>query len=66
MTCFTNEDVRDDIFEAITIILGFNILDFSQIELGYMNLKWKIKTEIGGLFVKQYNKTRYPEQMELW
>lgn len=62
MTSITNEDVRDDIFEAITSIFGFSILDSSQIELGYMNLKWKIKTEIGDLFVKQYNKTRYPEQ----
>ena len=42
MICFTNVDVRDDIFEAITIIFGFNILDFSQIELGYIDLKWKI------------------------
>ncbi|MEK3981441.1 phosphotransferase [Psychrobacillus sp. FSL K6-2836] len=63
MTCFTTEDIRGDIFEAITTIFGFNILDFSPIELGYMNLKWKIKTDIGDLFVKQYNKTRYPEQM---
>ncbi|QOV12221.1 hypothetical protein [Viridibacillus arvi] len=45
MTYLTNEDVRDDIFEAIAIIFGLNILDFSQIELGYMNLNWKIKTD---------------------
>jgi homoserine kinase type II len=28
-----------------------------------MNLKWTIETNIGNLFVKQYNKTRYPEEM---
>ncbi|MBU0906053.1 MAG: phosphotransferase [Firmicutes bacterium] len=63
MTCFTTKEVKEDIFETITKIHRFDILDSSQIELGYMNLKWKIKTEIGDLFVKQFNKTRYPEQM---
>jgi homoserine kinase type II len=63
LTCSNDKDVRDDIFEAITSIFGFNILGFSQIELGYMNLKWKVKTDIGDLFVKQYNKTRYPKQL---
>lgn len=63
MTCSIDKDVRDDIFEAITSIFGFNILGFSQIQLGYMNLKWKAKTDIGDLFVKQYNKTRYPKQL---
>lgn len=62
MTCLANEDVRDDIFEAITHIFGLSLLDFFEIELGYMNLKWKVKTDIGDLFVKQYNKTRYPDQ----
>jgi len=32
-----------------------------QIEQGYLNLKWKIETDVGSLFVKQYDKTRYPE-----
>lgn len=63
MTTVINQAIRDDIFEAITDIFRFNIINFSQIELGHMNLKWKIETNIGDLFVKQYNKTRYPEQM---
>ncbi|MGP4108621.1 phosphotransferase [Virgibacillus sp. L01] len=58
-----NSDIRDDIFEEITNIFGINIIGFSQIELGHMNLKWKIDTDKGDLFVKQYNKTRYPEKM---
>lgn len=57
------KSIKEDIFEAITNVFGFNIIDFSKIELGHMNLKWKIKTDIGDLFVKQYNKTRYPEEM---
>ncbi|WP_088103170.1 phosphotransferase [Halalkalibacter urbisdiaboli] len=63
MNSVTNKSIRDDIFEAINNIFGFNIIKFSKIELGHMNLKWHIKTDIGDLFVKQYNKTRYPEQM---
>ncbi|MFJ7972601.1 phosphotransferase [Psychrobacillus sp. NPDC096389] len=63
MTLLSTIDIREDIFETITSKFGFNILDFSPIDLGYLNLKWKIKTEKGHFFVKQYNKTRYPEQM---
>ena len=63
MTSDIYNTIRDDIFEAITNILGINILHFSQIELGHMNLKWNIETDIGNLFVKQFNKTRYPDQM---
>lgn len=61
MTLLSTIDTREDIFETITSKFGFNILDFSPIDLGYLNLKWKIKTEKGHFFVKQYNKTRYPE-----
>lgn len=58
-----NKLIRDDIFETIYNLFRFNVNEFSKIELGYMNLKWHIKTDIGDFFVKQYNKTRYPEQM---
>ncbi len=50
------ESIRDEIFETITKNFGIRIKDCSQIELGYLNLKWKIKTDKGDLFVKQYNK----------
>ncbi|NIK72498.1 phosphotransferase [Paenibacillus sp. BK720] len=53
--------VRDDILGSITDTFGIKIYDFLQIEQGYLNLKWKIETDVGSLFVKQYNKTRYPE-----
>jgi homoserine kinase type II len=55
--------IREDIFETMTTILGIHIESFSEIKLGYMNLKWKIQTNIGDLFVKQYNKKRYPDTM---
>lgn len=34
-----NKSIREDIFEAITSIWGLNILDFTIVDLGYMNLK---------------------------
>lgn len=63
MLSLTNEEIREDIFKSITYSFGLNIVEFSSIDLGYKNLKWKIETNIGGFFVKQYNKNRYPEQM---
>jgi homoserine kinase type II len=58
-----NKSIREDIFEAITSIWGLNILDFTIVDLGYMNLKWILKTDHGDFFAKQYNKSRYPEHM---
>ncbi|WP_164779458.1 phosphotransferase [Paenibacillus kobensis] len=54
--------VRDDIFTTVNDLFGITIHDYAQIEQGYLNRKWKLTTDIGSLFVKQYNKTRYPEQ----
>lgn len=53
--------IRDDILSSISDIFKIKTYDFLQIEQGYLNLKWKIETDVGSLFVKQYNKTRYPE-----
>ena len=55
--------IQEDIFESITKYFGIRILSYSEIELGYMNLKWKVKTNMGDLFVKQYNIVRYPNHM---
>lgn len=59
----TIESIREDIFESITELFGFTITGFTQIELGFRNLKWKIETDHGVFFAKQYNKIRYPEHM---
>lgn len=55
--------VREDIFETITNFFGVSIYSYSEIKLGYLNLKWQVQTSIGNLFIKQYNKVRYPESM---
>jgi homoserine kinase type II len=55
-----NIGIREEIFETVTRLLGIEIYGWSPIHLGYKNLKWHIKTNAGDLFVKQYNKRRYP------
>ena len=57
------ESIPEDIFRTITNLFSIRIYNYSEIELGYMNLKWHVKTSIGDLFVKQYNKVRYPDHM---
>ena len=56
--------IREDVFRTITNFFGIRIYSYSEIALGYLNLKWQVKTSIGDLFVKQYNKVRYPNHME--
>ncbi|WP_079504662.1 phosphotransferase enzyme family protein [Mesobacillus jeotgali] len=53
-------EIREEIFETVSRLFGIEIHDWVQIHLGYKNLKWQIKTDAGDLFVKQYNKHRYP------
>jgi homoserine kinase type II len=55
--------IREDIFKTITNTFGIHINSYAEIKLGYLNLKWKIRTNIGDLFVKQYNRKRYPDTM---
>ncbi|NHN33394.1 phosphotransferase [Paenibacillus agricola] len=54
---------RDEIFESIKAMFNINIVAYAQIELGYLNVKWKLETDQGKLFVKKYSKTRYPEKL---
>ncbi|MBT2684755.1 phosphotransferase [Bacillus sp. ISL-37] len=54
-------EIQQEIFETISRLFGIEIQDYNQIHLGFKNLKWHIKTDAGDLFVKQYNKQRYPD-----
>jgi homoserine kinase type II len=60
MNSLNERDVRNSIFDTLEDKFKVNILSFTSIDLGYLNLKWKINTDVGDLFVKQYNKKRYP------
>lgn len=57
------ESIRNEIFDSITAMFRINVICYSPIELGYMNLKWNMVTDAGDFFVKQYNKIRYPESL---
>lgn len=56
----SNSDlIRDEIMETIEKIWGIKSYSYEQNQRGYLNLKWKINTDSGPLFVKQYNWDRY-------
>lgn len=45
--------------EAIENMFGLHIDSPIQINLGFLNLKWKVQSEIGPLLIKQLSKERY-------
>ena len=59
----TCEQIKEDIFNTLTMRYKLDILSDKKINKGYLNYKWKIYTDKGNFFVKQYNKKRYPDEM---
>lgn len=57
------EIIRDDIFASVSAWFGLDIERYTVIDQGYLNLKWRFESDNKNYFVKQYNKTRYPEQL---
>jgi homoserine kinase type II len=53
------EEIRDEIIDTINKIWGIKTYSFEESNKGYKNLKWKLDTDRGPLFVKQYNWQRY-------
>ncbi|TCS96875.1 phosphotransferase [Hazenella coriacea] len=56
------EQVRQEIFESVERTFHLQIYSSKQINRGWRNLKWKIETNKGILFVKQYHLKRYPKE----
>ncbi|MCM2677333.1 phosphotransferase [Alkalicoccobacillus plakortidis] len=54
----TEDDILQDIIKTCTGLFGLTILDATPINRGWLNLKWKVKTNQGLLLIKQYNKER--------
>ncbi|GAA4830715.1 hypothetical protein GCM10023310_04770 [Paenibacillus vulneris] len=54
-----SENIRDEIIDTINKNWEIKTYDFEEINRGYKNLKWKLNTDRGPLFVKQYNWHRY-------
>jgi len=46
--------------EAIERMLSIRVTEYVEINRGLLNLKWKVITNKGTLFIKQYSEERYP------
>ena len=55
----TANDILLDLSEAIERLFGLHIDEAIPINMGYLNLKWKIKTEKGIYVIKQISRERY-------
>ncbi|WP_096272172.1 phosphotransferase [Paucisalibacillus globulus] len=57
-TVFTEEAILEDILQEVSSRFGLEIYHIEPIKRGWLNLKWKIETDLGIYLVKQYNKER--------
>jgi homoserine kinase type II len=53
-----------EIKETIERMFSIKIIEYAEINRGLLNLKWKVITNKGTLFIKQYNEERYPTSNE--
>lgn len=49
-----------EIIETLERMFSIRVFDYLEINKGLLNLKWKITTNKGTLFIKQFNEDRYP------
>src|SRR5690606_14429073 len=57
-TIMEEETILEDILQEISSRFGFEIYHIEPIKRGWLNLKWKIETDLGIYLIKQYNKER--------
>lgn len=53
-----------EIKETIERMFSIRVIEYVEINRGLLNLKWKVITNKGTLFIKQYNEERYPTSNE--
>lgn len=53
-----------EIKETIEKIFSIRVTEYTEINKGLLNLKWKVVTNKGTFFIKQYNEERYPTSNE--
>lgn len=58
-----SDEILDDIIGDLRRKFGITIDNAEPNSFGYANLKWKIATNAGVLFVKQYNVVRYSDEL---
>lgn len=49
-----------EIEETIERVFSIKVTEYAEIKKGLLNLKWKVTTNSGPLFIKQYSAERYP------
>lgn len=52
--------ILQEITKTIEILFKIKVINSNEINRGLLNLKWKLETNNGNFFVKQYNSDRYP------
>lgn len=60
----TKNSILDEIKETIERMFSIRVTEYTEINKGLLNLKWKFITDNGTLFIKQYNSERYPTSKE--
>lgn len=63
MATKSSEVIFNDIVKEIRKIYGLITYEAEPNHFGYANLKWKINTDSGLFFVKQYNSRRYSKEL---
>lgn len=53
--------ICEEILSTIERLFGIRTHTYQENQLGYLNLKWRLETDRGPVFVKQYNRQRYPD-----
>ncbi|MBA4492993.1 phosphotransferase [Paenactinomyces guangxiensis] len=57
--------IKKEIIETIQLNLGVKVKSSQSISRGWLNFKWKLKTDQGVLFAKQYHPDRFtPKKLE--
>ncbi|WP_373233084.1 phosphotransferase [Cohnella sp.] len=57
------DEILNEITENIKDKFGLKVFDAEINHFGYANLKWRIRTDSGVFFVKQYNSVRYSDEL---
>jgi len=53
-----------EIKETIERMFSIRVIEYEGINRGLLNLKWKVVTNNGTLFIKQFSEERYPTSNE--
>jgi homoserine kinase type II len=55
-----SSNIFDEIKDTLECRFSLRVIDKTPIDKGLLNLKWKVETDNGNFFVKQFNSKRFP------